>query len=58
MACPNCGCKETYQLTGCLEDLDGDDCDRTQRCAACNCVFDLDDHLPEEDDEDYGCTGG
>lgn len=49
MACPNCGCKEIYQVTGCLEDLDDDD--HVQRCAACNCVFDLDDHLPEDDDE-------
>jgi len=50
MACPACGCKVTYQFD------DGDDSgqdtdDRLERCAACGNVFDLDDHIDEDDDE-------
>jgi hypothetical protein len=48
MACPKCGCKETYQYD------DGDDCgmadDSLERCAACGHVFYVDDHLPEDDE--------
>lgn len=50
MACPNCGCKETYQY-----DPDDDFCTGPdsclERCAACHAVFDVEDHTPEDDDE-------
>lgn len=57
MACPNCGCKTTYQYDS------GDDFspvdDRLERCAACGQVFDIDDHADEEDDmEEITHEGG
>lgn len=47
MACPACGCKETYQY----DDWDdfGASNEQTQRCAACGAIFDLEDELPEEE---------
>ncbi len=48
MACPACGCKETYQYN------DGEDYDLGDeliRCAACGAIFELDDEAPEEDDD-------
>lgn len=53
MACPKCGCKETYQFDGCDDDgcaLGSDD--RIERCAACGHVFDIEDHTYEDDMED------
>ena len=50
MACPNCGCKETYQFDS-DEDFAGDD-ERLERCAACGAVFDIEDHTYEDDMED------
>lgn len=48
MACPSCGCKETYQYDG------DDDCgagdDRLERCTACGNVFDVEDHTPEDEE--------
>lgn len=46
MACPACGCKETYQYDA--GDAPDDD---WERCAACGAVFHHDDHTPEDDDE-------
>lgn len=51
MACPKCGCKEVHQLDVEFDDMDGPPDERLQRCAACNLVFDLDDHEPEDDEE-------
>ena len=48
MACPNCGCKETYQFNS-DDDFAGDD-ERLERCAACGAVFDIEDHADEEED--------
>lgn len=48
MACPKCGCKVAYQF----DDEDFGEDDRMQRCAACGEVFDLDDHAPEDDEDD------
>jgi hypothetical protein len=52
MACPKCGCKVTYEYAGALEDaLAADLDDRLERCAACGEIFDVDDHVDEDDDE-------
>lgn len=45
MACPNCGCKETYEFND-LDDVEGFG---IQRCAACGSTFYLDDEIPEDD---------
>ena len=49
MACPKCGCKETYQFD------EGDDLslsdDFWEHCAACGHIFDVEDSLSEDDDE-------
>lgn len=45
MACPACGCKETYQYDD-WDDFGPSDED-TQRCAACGAIFQLEDELPE-----------
>ena len=45
MACPRCGCKETYQYDE--EDAPDDD---WQRCAACGVVFSLCDEEPEDEE--------
>ena len=49
MACPACRCKETYQY----DDWDdfGTSNEETQRCAACGAIFQLEDELPEDDDD-------
>ncbi len=47
MACPHCGCKTVYSF----EDEDEPEDDWLQRCAACGAVFDLDEHVDEDDDE-------
>lgn len=47
MACPKCGCKVTYQFN---RDDDAPDDDRLERCAACGDVFDVNDHIDEEED--------
>ena len=49
MACPACGCKETYQYDGWCDH--SDDCDGMERCAACGVIFDVEDHAPEDGDE-------
>jgi len=52
MACPRCKCKTTYPYgrdDG--SDYEVDDMER-ERCAACGHVFYLDDHLPEDDDDE------
>lgn len=49
MACPACGCKETYQYND-WDDFATSDED-TQRCAACGAIFPLEDELPEDDDD-------
>ncbi len=46
MACPRCGCKETYHY----DDEDAPD-DNWERCAACGVIFDIEDHADEEDDD-------
>lgn len=51
MACPACGCKETYQYND-GEDYDLDD--ELIRCAACWAIFEPEDEEPE--DEDDGLT--
>jgi hypothetical protein len=49
MACPSCGCKETYQFNDC----DGGETDdeEMQRCAACSDIFPLADEVSEGDDD-------
>ena len=49
MACPACGCKVHYQYNDADFGPDDEDLDR---CAACGHVFDVEDGLPEDDDED------
>lgn len=52
MACPNCGCKTTYPYgSDDGSDYEVDDMER-DRCAACSHVFYIEDHLPEDDDDD------
>lgn len=46
MACPRCGCKETYEYG----DEDAPD-DSWERCAACGVAFNVEDHTDEDDDE-------
>lgn len=49
MACPNCGCKTTYQYNS---GWDGEEDDpRLERCAACRHVFDIEDSADEEDED-------
>lgn len=48
MACPSCGCKETYQFNS-EGDFAGDD-ERLERCAACGAVFDIEDSSDEEEE--------
>ena len=55
MACPECGCKTTYQYDN-GDDLGTDD-ENLERCAACGEVFDIEDGAPEEDDEFWGPDG-
>ncbi len=53
MACPKCGCKETYQydhMEDCMIVAD----ERFERCAACGNVFDIEDAAEEDDDEERG----
>lgn len=49
MACPACGCKTTYSY----EDWDaaGPLNENMQRCVACGAIFDVEDELPEDEDE-------
>jgi uncharacterized Zn finger protein len=46
MACPQCGCQETYYA--CIDDIE-DEHD-LERCANCGCVFDSFDAAEDEDD--------
>lgn len=49
MACPDCGCKTHYPYN----DADfGPDDEALERCAACGHIFDVEDGLPEDDDDD------
>lgn len=52
MACPKCGCKETYQFDDHGEDVWLAEDSPLERCAACSVVFYTDDHLPEDDDDE------
>lgn len=47
MACPACGCKETYQYDE--EDTPDDD---WYRCAACGVIFPIEYETPEYDDHE------
>jgi hypothetical protein len=48
MACPNCGCKVTYQYD---DSWDGfGSTEGLERCAACGHIFDIEDSEPEDDD--------
>lgn len=48
MSCPNCGCKVCYQYN----DADcGPDDENLERCAACGHIFDIEDHTPEDEEE-------
>lgn len=49
MACPYCGCKETYTYD---DEDDGQSSENLERCSACRNIFDVEEHLPEEDDHD------
>ena len=59
MACPKCGCKETYPYVE--DDLLGpypyveDDLlglpDDQERCAACGEIFYFEEHAPEDEDD-------
>ena len=47
MACPACGCKETYTY----DDEDYGPADSNcERCAACGTIFDIDEHADEEEE--------
>lgn len=48
MACPACGCKETYSY-----DPDDEGDIGMERCAACHVIFDFEDHAPEDDDGEF-----
>lgn len=50
MACPACGCKETYQYDGGVEDHEPGPAENLERCAACGTIFDIDDHADEDDE--------
>ena len=50
MACPACGCKETYSYDEGDSMLGGDE--TLERCAACGFIFDVEDHAYEDDEED------
>lgn len=57
MACPRCHCKVTYPY-GHDDGADHEwDDSRLERCAACGHVFDIDDGLDEDDDDD-SCSHG
>lgn len=47
MACPHCGCKETYEFND--EDY-GHQGGDWERCAACSVVFRIEEHAVEDDD--------
>ncbi len=47
MACPNCGCKVTYQ---CDDDDAGCGPDYWERCAACGHIFDVEEAADEDDE--------
>lgn len=49
MACPKCGCKETYEYVE--DDVLGLPDDQ-ERCAACGHIFYFEDHADEDDDDD------
>ena len=57
MACPACGCKETYLYN------DGEDYDMGDeliQCAACGAIFEPEDEAPEDEDDllhNAGVTG-
>jgi hypothetical protein len=53
MACPECGCKETYQYNG--ADFGVDD-EHLQRCAACGHIFDIEDSADEGDEHEESST--
>lgn len=56
MACPKCGCKETYQydhMEDCMIVAD----ERFERCAACGEVFDIEDAADDDDDKFWGPDG-
>lgn len=48
MARPNCGCKVCYQY----DDQDDPEDDRLERCSACGHIFDIEDHTPEDEEEE------
>lgn len=50
MACPTCGCKETYHYCG-FDDTDDPGDERLECCAACGLVFDVDEHAGEDDED-------
>lgn len=52
MACPKCGSKTTYHYCDGGEDVGPADDEDLERCTACRHVFYVDDHLPEEDDDE------
>lgn len=49
MACPNCGCKETYYYD---DEYYGEYYEDSglERCAACGYIFDVEDALPDDED--------
>ena len=49
MACPKCGCKETYEYVE--DDILGLPDDQ-ERCSACGHIFYFEDHAEEDDYED------
>lgn len=51
MACPECGCRESYEFNPDGDDGFGMSDDRLERCAYCGHVFDIEDHTPEDDDQ-------
>lgn len=51
MSCPRCGCKVCYEYND--DDMGLGD-DRLERCAACGEIFDIEDHAPEDDEQEEG----
>ena len=55
MACPKCGCKETYEYVE--DDVLGLPDDQ-ERCAACGHIFFFEDGADEDDEDDMTPNAG
>jgi hypothetical protein len=48
MACPECGCKVTYQYDDGWDGMNSSE--ELERCSACGHIFDIEDSEPEDED--------